>query len=61
MVVVSYMRVRVKVEHSTESKVLYALKFLDVCQSCTVEERITLVKFGGDDGVNESFSGIRSK
>ena len=52
---------RVKVEDSSEGKVLDLLKFGEVRRVGSKEERITIIKFRGDNRVDQSFSSFRCK
>ena len=51
----------VKVEDSSEGKVLDLLKFGEVRRVGCKKERIAIIKFRGDDRVDQSFSSFRCK
>ena len=61
MEVLGYMGTGMKVENSTESKVLYSLKLGQVGLRDIEEERVTLIEFRGDNRVNKSSSCVRSE
>ena len=51
----------VKVEDSSEGKVLDLLKFGEVRRVGRKKERIAIIKFRSDDRVDQSFSSLRGK
>ena len=57
----SIMGSRVKVEDSSEGKVLALLKFDEVRRVGHKKERIAVIKFRSDDRVDQSFSSFRGK